>query len=70
MKKNQELEKLNAQKSQFLGMASHDLRSPLSVIQAYSEFLLDDTSHQLSPEQIEFVSIIQSSSEIHVEYDQ
>ena len=63
IKKNQELERLNTQKDQFLGMASHDLRAPLSAIQAYSEFLLDDSSRPLSQEQIEFVSIIRSSSE-------
>ena len=41
MKKNHELAQLNQQKNYFLGMAAHDLRSPLGAIVSYSEFLLD-----------------------------
>lgn len=41
-KTNAELEHLNQQKTQFLGMAAHDLRNPLGVILAYSEFLSDE----------------------------
>lgn len=38
--KNEELAKLNVQKNQFLGMAAHDLRNPLGIIQGFSEMLL------------------------------
>ncbi|MBF0288249.1 MAG: PAS domain-containing sensor histidine kinase [SAR324 cluster bacterium] len=62
-KKNTELEKLNALKNQFLGMAAHDLRKPISVIQAYSEFLVDEIASGLSEEHREFLDIIQMSSE-------
>lgn len=62
-KKNQQLQQLNDQKNQFLGMVSHDLRNPLSVIMMYSEFLLDDVAAQMSAEQRGFLSIIYSSSE-------
>lgn len=38
--RNDELERLNREKNQLLGMAAHDLRNPLSVIRYYSDFLL------------------------------
>jgi two-component system, OmpR family, sensor kinase len=61
-KKNFELARLNEQKNQFLGIAAHDLRNPLEVIQTYSEFLLEDASGILPAEQIEFIHKIYSSS--------
>ena len=39
--KNQKLATLNDLKNKFLGMASHDLRNPISTIQAFSKILLD-----------------------------
>ncbi len=62
-KKNSELARLNEQKNQFLGIVAHDLRNPLNVIAAYSDFLLETASPVLSPEQLSFVAAIQSSSE-------
>ena len=61
-KKNAALARLNEQKNQFLGIAAHDLRNPLDVIQTYSEFLLEDASAVLSEEQIDFIHKIYSSS--------
>ncbi len=62
-RKNVELAKLNKLKDQFLGMASHDLRSPLGHIITYSDFLLDELASTLTVEQMEFMSIIRSSSQ-------
>ncbi|MFH0957825.1 MAG: HAMP domain-containing sensor histidine kinase [Pseudomonadota bacterium] len=62
-KKNIELEKLNEEKNRFLGIAAHDLRNPLNAIQMYSEFLLEEAAEALDSEQMEFVSIIHSSSQ-------
>jgi signal transduction histidine kinase len=42
MKRNLELEALNTQKSQWLGMAAHDLRNPLSSILVNCELLGDE----------------------------
>ena len=39
--KVEELRNLNEQKNRFLGMAAHDLRSPLGSIRGFSQFLLD-----------------------------
>jgi len=62
-KQNVELEKLNNLKNQFLGMAAHDLRTPLGHILSYSEFLIDEAGPQLSAEHLEFLHIIRSSSD-------
>ena len=62
-KRNVELQKLNDLKNQFLGMAAHDLRTPLGAICTYSEFLLDEASKALTQEQMEFLSTIKSTSE-------
>ncbi|MFL7808676.1 MAG: ATP-binding protein [Anaerolineae bacterium] len=61
-KKNAELERLNLVKDQFLGMAAHDLRTPLSVVLGYSSFLQEDLGESLSQEHAEFLSVIRSSS--------
>ncbi len=61
-KKNAELLKLNDLKNQFLGMAAHDLRSPIGAIQTLSSFLLDELGHELSEEHLNFLEIIQNSS--------
>ncbi len=62
-RKNAELEKLNEQKNRFLGMAAHDLRSPLGVIMTYAEFLETEAAEVLNEEQREFVTTIRQTSE-------
>jgi signal transduction histidine kinase len=60
--RNAELARLNEQKNRFLGMAAHDLRSPLGVILTYASFLEEDAT-ELRPEHREFLRIIRRSSE-------
>jgi signal transduction histidine kinase len=60
---NVELERLNLLKNQFLGMAAHDLRTPIGHILSYSDFLREEVATVLTEEQLEFLSIIRSSSE-------
>ncbi len=60
---NAELAKLNEQKNRFIGMAAHDLRSPLGVILTYSEFLEADAGPMLGEEQRDFISTIKTTSE-------
>ncbi len=62
-KKNAELVKLNDLKNQFLGMATHDLRNPISIIHAYSNFLLEEIKDRLNGEHAEFLDRIRGSSE-------
>ncbi len=47
-KQNKELERLNTSINEFLGMASHDLRTPASVIELIASTLLDETAGPLT----------------------
>lgn len=62
-RKNAELAKLNEQKNRFLGIAAHDLRSPLGIILTYAEFLETEATEALSAEHREFVTIIRETSD-------
>ncbi len=62
-KKNRELDELNKLKNQFLGMAAHDLRSPLGIIMGYSEFLHEETANIISDEHKNMLNQIMKSSE-------
>lgn len=62
-KKNKELEKLNDDKIKFLRIAAHDLRNPVSAILSSSMMLLDDAKERFTNTEMEFLSIIQQSSE-------
>ncbi|MEO7733765.1 MAG: ATP-binding protein [Kofleriaceae bacterium] len=61
--KNAELERVNAQLNRVMAVIAHDLRNPLSVITHYSQFLREDLAAALGPDQIEFLDLIDSSSE-------
>src|SRR5437773_7952410 len=37
-----ELRRLNEEKNEFMGIAAHDLRSPLNAVKGYSEMVLED----------------------------
>ena len=60
--KNAQLKRLNEEKNQFLGMAAHDLRKPIGLITAYSEFLIEDASGVLDAEQRSFLNTVHSAS--------
>jgi signal transduction histidine kinase len=62
-KKNAALKQLDEQKNRLLGVAAHDLRNPLGVILAYSQFLETEAAAVLSAEQREFVTTIRETSE-------
>lgn len=60
--KNKRLEQLNNQKNELLGIAAHDLRSPLSVIDSFAE-IMQETVDDLKPESIkEMLKIIKNTS--------
>lgn len=61
-RKNRELEKLNDLKNQFLGMAAHDLRNPIGVIQMFSDCLIPMMADRLTPREEEFLRTINSTS--------
>lgn len=62
-KKNAELETLNKLKNHFIGMAAHDLRSPIGQIMTSSEFLLDELPQDIDEELFDFLQIIHSTSQ-------
>jgi signal transduction histidine kinase len=63
-KGNAELARVDAEKNQFLGMVAHDLRNPLTVIQAYSEFLSELQGRVIGPRELQFINSIGRSSEL------
>jgi signal transduction histidine kinase len=68
-KKTAELERMNELKNQMLGMAAHDLRNPLTLIQNYSSFLIEDHEEQdiFTDDQFQLVKQIKESSEYMVQ---
>lgn len=58
---NQALLELNEQKNTFIGMAAHDLRSPLGAICGYSEILLEELATMDNREKEHFLKRIHSS---------
>lgn len=61
-KKNAQLHNLNKIKNQFLGMAAHDLRRPISVVLNYTEFVLDEAKNTLQDEHVGFLKKIEDSA--------
>ncbi len=53
-KSNRQLEILNEQKNQMIGIAAHDLRNPLGVISGYIQFV-KGTSSNLQPAQVQML---------------
>jgi len=60
--KNLALEAANRVKSEFLGIAAHDLRSPLGAIRSMTDLLLDEGALDAN-EKTEFLTMIQGTSE-------
>lgn len=65
--KNSQLAKLSELKNQFLGMAAHDLRNPLTVIITCAGFLLEEGGASLPEEKkVEFIRRIKANAEFMV----
>lgn len=61
-KSHRELERLNVEKNRWLGIAAHDLRSPLAVVQTYAEFLEAEAGPALGAEARGFLATIGESA--------
>ncbi|MBM3268436.1 MAG: HAMP domain-containing protein [Candidatus Sericytochromatia bacterium] len=55
----EKLKELDRLKSQFINAVSHDLRTPLTSVRGYAEFLEDEVGGPLGPDQKHFVEQIQ-----------
>ena len=64
MLKNQkeELQRLNGQKNKFIGMAAHDLRNPLGVLQYFTKMFLEDTKESLKKEYYQYMETMHSTA--------
>jgi len=60
--KNVDLVKLNQDKNEFLGIAAHDLKNPLSAIKGYAEEIMDCFNEMSKEEVLELAKLIQSGS--------
>jgi signal transduction histidine kinase len=58
-RQNRELSRLNEQKNRFLGIATHDLRGPLSLFEMTSSILLDAGESFTEPERENFLRSMQ-----------
>lgn len=59
---NETLKKLDQIKTEFIGIASHQLRTPLTGIRWFTELLMNNKEGNLSPKQLDFLEQISSSN--------
>lgn len=60
--KNQTLEKTVAEKNHLLGIAAHDMRNPIGMIQNFAQILMTESIGALNEDQTEFVNRIHQSA--------
>ncbi len=60
---NEQLKSLDKLKSEFISLASHQLRSPLTVIKGYASTLTDGVVGEMNPKQTEIVHHIYTSAQ-------
>lgn len=65
--KKQQLFELNEQKNRIIGIAAHDLRNPMGVVQSFSELLLDTLDDTEPEKQRELLEYIYESSKASID---
>jgi two-component system OmpR family sensor kinase len=61
-RQNAELKRLHSEMYRLLGMATHDLRNPLSTIQLLADCLLESASDRLEPDEVVMIKEIEQAS--------
>jgi len=62
-KSNQELRRLDEHKSEFISLASHELRPPLTIIKSQVQTVLEGKLGKINKSQVEFLSTVASNVE-------
>ena len=66
IRSNTELKRVSELKSNFLSIASHELKTPLTSIKGYSDIILDGMQHKLDPEIYRMIeSINRAADRLH-----
>ncbi|MFA5163289.1 MAG: ATP-binding protein [Patescibacteria group bacterium] len=60
---NETLKKLDQAKTEFIGIASHQLRTPLTGIRWFTELLLKNKEQNLNPKQLDFLEQVSASNQ-------
>jgi PAS domain S-box-containing protein len=60
---NARLQELDEAKTQFFATMSHELRTPLTSIISFTDLILDDDEHELRPDTVSSLSVIQRNAE-------
>ena len=63
IRRRQEIEKIDKAKSEFISIASHQLRTPLTAVKGYISMILEGTYGQLSEKQAEPLKNVYQSNE-------
>jgi len=61
--KNAKLQEIDEAKTQFMATMSHELRTPLTSIVSFTELILDDEEHELTPDTVSSLTVIQRNAE-------
>ena len=59
---NNKLIEINEEKNKFIGIAAHDLRSPIGGINALSSLLIDQQKNDFQPKELELLNLIRTLS--------
>ena len=60
---NEDLKKLDAAKSEFISIASHQLRTPLSIIKGYISVMMEGDTGKITSEQEDYLRKVYASNE-------
>lgn len=60
---NERLQRLDQRRAEFFNTASHELRTPVTIMSGYCSLLLEEHRDNLSPDQLEYLTAVVEGSE-------